>query len=344
MSPATRYRFAAVVFACITLLLSICAAPARAQTDRSSELQSLVNDLGYQLDLVEQFDRHTAERRLQLLAIALDRWNTSSRSQSDFQAMQQWLETSIQASMPGRSKPMPELPWFSERLARSERVASRESMASPESIAGSESGDRPAPPTTAGPDSEPAAARTPVVPKAEFSAVPPDVEAPEPAGSVASAWQRHPAAKPIDLGNPFFDDAPLTARTTATPRIALRPSTLNVQPASAKVNINVAELAARIRGYVHGLRGVEARLLASPDIASDQLLMAVRELKQLAAQREFVSLYLEALSPADRARTPDLPSEEHAKAIAAQRMERLRETGQLTAAAEETMRTMLQDI
>ncbi len=348
MSRVTRYQFAAFVLACVGLLISLFATAAAAQSDRSSELQHLVNDLGYQLQLVEQFDRGSSEKRLRQLAIALDRWNTSTRTHADFEAMQAWLQAAIRASMPGTSKPMPELPWFDQRLARVDRSAVLPSPAAePEQAVEAiptEVAKTPTPPDPADlpvPVENRATSQPQVATTQPTEAVEP-IEAVEPAEQVATAWQRHPAATPIDLGNPFADDPPQATRSSSTTRVALRPVTVPARTASSKVDINVAELSARIRGYVHGLRGVEARLLASPEMTSDQLLLAVRELQALQDQREFVSLYLNALAAEGRARTPDLPSPGHAKAAVNQQLDRLRQAGKLESRAEETIASMLQ--
>ncbi len=339
MSPATRYKFAAVVFVGAAILVTLCGRPAAAQADRSSELQGLVNDLGYQLELVEQFDRPAAERRSRQLAIALDRWNTSTRNQQDFEIMQQWLQQSIQASLPGRAKAIPELPWFSQRLARQEHVRTPPQDDEPLAT-DSRSAGKSIPQSFA-----PVLPPQPAVPNEEQQVGPAQVAPAESKGAVASAWKRHPAARPIDLGNPFADDQPLAAGNTSTARVAMRPVPLAVRPASStRVDINVAELGARVRGYVHGLRGVEARLLASPDMTSEELLGAVRELKQLAGQREFVSLYLEALAPTEKSRTAELPSPNQAKVIVNERLESLRRAGQLTTGAAETLESLLQEI
>ena len=310
MSPATRYRFAALVLASVGLLIAVFASPAAAQSNRTAELQQLVDDFGYQLKLIRLLDPSAAEKRLRQLAIARDRWNTSTRTETDAETMRQWLIDSIQASMPGSLEPMPELPWFEQRLAKSKSTAAPES-----------------PPPPVSDTRQAVITRRPTEPQPVVAPKPAPASDPQPSAAVAEAWKQHPGAKPIDLGDPFADDQPLANSTTATRRIAMRPTP--ARPASTKVEINVAELGARVRGYVHGLRGVEARLLRSPTMTTDDLLLATRELKQLAEQREFVSLYLNALSDAERARAGNLPSLDDAKALIAKQVDTLQAGGQL---------------
>ncbi len=312
MSPATRYRFAAFVLASIGLLVAVFASPAAAQADRTAELQQLVDDFGYQLKLIRLLDPSASEERMRQLAIARDRWNTSTRTEADAETMRQWLVDSIQASMPGSLEPMPELPWFEQRLAKAKTTAAPDSSPPPVS-------DTRQPVTT----------RRPTEPQPVVAPKPAPVSDTKPSAAVAEAWKQHPGAKPIDLGDPFADDQPLANSSTATRRIAMRPTPVAARPASTKVEINVAELGARVRGYVHGLRGVEARLLRSPTMTTNDLLLATRELMQLAEQRKFVSLYLNALSDADRARAGNLPSLDDAKALIAKQVDTLQAGGQL---------------
>ena len=80
--------------------------------------------------------------------------------------------------------------------------------------------------------------------------------------------------------------------------------------------MNLGELKARVRGFSHGLRGVEAKL-ASPKLSTTELLLAARELHQLASQREFLSLYLQA-------EKVQLPSLDDAKAMMQEHLEAIK--------------------
>lgn len=270
------------------------------RSDRASELQRLVNDLGYQLQQVEQHDEPEAQQRLRQLAIALDRWNHSKRSEQDFQAMQQWLTRSIRASLPGQPTAMPELPWFGQRMVVAETP--RNSKSTP--------------------------------------AVEPSSEEPR-TKNVQALLKQHPAAQPIDLGNPFVDDEPQSP-AAANRRLALRPTAVSVAQSTSRVDINVAELSARIRGYVHGLRAVEGRLMESRELAANELAGVLRELHELAGQRELVSMYLGALSPEAAARSPELPALSSAIALASERVQRIRAAGEDRLA--DTLQAMLDAI
>lgn len=309
------------LLACAILACTVLFAPQRvlAQQDRSGELQGLVNALGSQLDRVGKVDGREADKRRDQLREVLDRWNDSPRSDDDYRAMEAWLRTAIRASLAGHSRRMPELPEFNDR------TAPQEPLPMPEEPTRNE------PPAVAEP--QPVAE---VQPKDPLEVEPPaaaeaDQAMDEPAESTAtvdaspSVWQQHPAAQPIDLGDPFVDDsqvadAPLTQRTVLRP--AIEPS----RPSVSSVSVNAAELKARVRGYVRGLRGIEARLVSDRDLDVDQLMSLVRELQNLSDQRDFVSLYLDTMDSdtmdSATTRSRNLPSMGDSKALIAKRLDR----------------------
>jgi hypothetical protein len=90
------------------------------------------------------------------------------------------------------------------------------------------------------------------------------------------------------------------------------------------VGINLAALAARIRGHDRGLRGIEARLIANPELPIEDLLLLAKELETLADQRKLIDLYVEALNPAERARVTPPESAEPLKKLISERAGRLR--------------------
>lgn len=329
----------------ILLLTTSLTSVASAQ-ESSSDLQPLVNQLGDQIRMIRQRNGRDASERTQQLAIALDRWNHSTQTAGDAELMREWLETSLRRSLPGTTKPMPELPWFAERIAPPSQeapspVIAQETPSQPEAVEPVASG----PVATTAPEPATAEPATPKVatiaeqPKDEVKTAEPPVEITE-TEQVASVWQRHPSAKPIDLGNPFADDQTVAA-AERTPRVAMRPAGLSKSPASNDVDINVAELNARVQGYVHGLRGVEARLVSSRSMTLDELMPVVRELDQLAKQRAFVEIYLDAVALDHPGKTPELPTLSRAKALASDRLTQLRQTDHEHTAAIESLEASL---
>lgn len=331
----------------LLLLLTVSLSEVASAQEPSSDLQPLVNQLGDQIRMIRQRNGRDANERTQQLAIALDRWNSSTKTAEDVRQMRDWLEASLQSSLPGATKSMPQLPWFAERIASPNTeaaapVVAQDTPAQPETI--EPAAPKPASPSKPEPSTvaeQPAPAvemPKPVAPESVVSN--PKVEPKVEPQDEASVWQRHPSAKPIDLGNPFADDETVVT-TERTPRVAMRPAGLSKSPVMNDVDINVAELNARVQGYVHGLRGVEAKLVSSRSMTLDQLMPVIRELDQLAKQRDFVEIYLDAVELDHPGKTPELPTLSRAKALASDRLTQLRATDRDHAAAIESLEAKL---
>lgn len=327
-----RTLFGSVVVT-VAVVAAAFAAPAAGQTDRSSELQQLVSDLDYQLNLVQQFDRLAAEKRRGQLARAIKLWNASPRTEADFELMQQWLQDAIRASMPGLSQGAPRLPLFTKPAPKP--LQTPQSAAEP---ALAEKSAEAIPPTRPIAKAPPAKLNRPtakLLPK-EKNHKRRVIKAP----GMTNDTPAH-ASQP-KLGNPFIDDpisevfptiaqpsSALKQSTTDTPasrssRVVMRPAGLSSPVGQGtQVKVNVAELGARVRGYVHGLRGVEARLVAAPDMPAEELLLLSRELLQLASQREFLSLYLDGIAAGDSILPAELPPLDTAKAMVEARVDEL---------------------
>jgi hypothetical protein len=328
------------------LLLAISLTGVTSAEEPSSDLQPLVNQLGDQIRMIRQRNGRDANERTQQLAVALDRWNNSTKTAEDVQLMRQWLEGSLRSSLPGATNPLPQLPWFAERIASPTEpapapVVAQEKPSQPEAV--EPAAPKPVTPSKPEPSTvaeQPApASETPEVGAEDSVAARPEVEPKD----EASVWQRHPSAKPIDLGNPFADDETV-ATNERTPRVAMRPAALSKSPSASDVDINVAELNARVQGYVHGLRGVEAKLVSSRSMTLTELMPVVRELDQLAKQREFVEIYLDAVELDHPGKTPELPTLARAKALAGERLSQLSETDRENAAAIETLEAKLDEM
>jgi len=379
LAPAYRRTILLALIAVLAVLGGVVAAPAAAQSDRSSELQQLVTDLDYQLKLVAQFDRLASDKRRAQLAAAIERWNDSPRGEADFQVMQQWLKRAIRASMPGLPKDAPHLPEFPQpELSEPELLETEllepvaKSPAVEPDVEAKPQSPKTVAPKTVAPEPEAIASPSVALPKPgeavkksapralakrvpQFKNVPrqtkPEAIAPPaPAKTFSPPVVKRSPRPENELGNPFVDDpiepspaavAGTSPRGTAsrgtasrgtasrgtasrgtapatspTPRVVMRPAGLSTSVSkSSQVRVNVAELGARVRGYVQGLRRVEAQLVASPRMSIEELLLVAQELQQLANQRGFVSLYLDGLAGDDSILPAELPTLEAAKAM-----------------------------
>ncbi len=128
MPPVTAPRFYRFVLAALspvklaltaTAMVLLAAAPAFAQqssstaiTTQTAQLQELVDALRYQWSLQHGGERRVLAQRYVELQSALTAWNESLRSDADLAVMRRWLETALQASMPGAGIAMPDTPFF----------------------------------------------------------------------------------------------------------------------------------------------------------------------------------------------------------------------------------------
>jgi hypothetical protein len=102
--------FAASVFATASL-----ATPAAAQTTGSAaDLQTLVDDLGTQLELRYRANLPEYQLRYDQLGQAIAAWNASSQTDADRAAVASWLREATLSSMPGSDLPMPPVPQYDQ--------------------------------------------------------------------------------------------------------------------------------------------------------------------------------------------------------------------------------------
>jgi hypothetical protein len=142
--------------------------------------------------------------------------------------------------------------------------------------------------------------------------------------------QQPDVAPPVATTPEPLDEQPTLPPGDSTPtdslknaRVVLRPMAIETTRDDA-VGINLAALAARIRGHDRGLRGIEARLIANPNLPAEDLLLLAKELETLAEQRKLIDLYVEALNPAERTRVSPPASAEDLKRLIGERASRLR--------------------
>ena len=320
----SRYAFAAIVSLILALGLATLSQAAPVESaDRSDELQKLVNELGGHIGLVMRTDVRHAELQREFLRSALNAWNASGRSEDDFAQMKSWLESSIDASLPGSRHSMPTIPTFSEQMIAEVVPAPTDDQTASEAPAISAES-----PTEASPRETFA--------KADPTETKPVVVAPvQPEQQTATVWQRHPAAEPLNLTDPFGDE-----NTGTESRVAMRPAAMTTT-ARTRVQVNTLELGARVKGYAQGVRGVEARLLANPNMTFDELVGVIREMRQLSNQYDMLSLYLDTGAMGENHSSSGLPTLDPAKRMATQQVKQLEEAGEIDRKLLTSMKTAL---
>jgi hypothetical protein len=106
-----RFTVASVVSSWCALAVIAVAAPARAESPRSTaDPQSLSAELNAEFQLVYRDNVPEFTRRSEQLRQAIDVWNASSKNAADRTEMTAWLRESIRLSMPGSIKPLPPVP------------------------------------------------------------------------------------------------------------------------------------------------------------------------------------------------------------------------------------------
>lgn len=282
-------------------------------------LTNLESDLRFQLDLAYRHDGSLLRERLSQLDAAIETYRLSPQSEADGRVLAGWLRESIIRSLPGDLRELPETPTFSSppghavaTIPAPEAAGQPSTPPSPE-LADSTENESPQPTTALKPTPAPPQPATPkpqaniaannaapaIKPAATIAPAPPLVdltprvepqpEAPAAERSVAVSKPPAPAIAASAVSNQRPVDPPAKAPTPlAAPSVA------------APVTVNLAELKARIDGYHDGLAEVEAAALAGDQVSREQVNQLVTEVEQLASQYQFVRLYYDALTEAER--------------------------------------------
>jgi hypothetical protein len=269
----------------------------QARTPIADRLASLESDLRFQFDLVFRDDHGALQGRLGELELTLDAWQKSPQSSDDVQLLIDWLRTSIERTMPGHSGELPPLPPFGRQRPSIVATTSPRFAAPPDAKPTPALAPREAATVIAGaelPAEEPAieiapVPTTPTTP-ARSSADPPTPTMPP----------EHPATvQPIaELAAAAIEAAPAPAPPAEPTRTGIAP-----RPPLG-VNLNLAELNARIAGYHDWLAEIDAALIADDKPSARRLADLVGQLESLAGQYKFVRLYHDALTPAERRFVP----------------------------------------
>ena len=324
----------ATVLTSAVVAIAILGAAVTAQPSRTTateRLERLVSDLRYQLELQSRVEPAKVELQRQALDQVLQAWKESQQSESDYKMIVAWLKTTIRASMPGESGQWPAAPAFSspQPAVASDHEVRKDAVNTPAVEAPHAKADTPphASPskeTHASPLASPSrksvekglrpfVAKPQVQGKADQTKpIIVHVSDPVPTGAetlINDKPPAAPAAMPAVDASPVEASAVVTAerpaptpeQTTAAyeePPLTLNTSEPAPQPA---VEVNLAELNARIGGYHDGLREVEAALVASREgMTEGELTKLVARLEELAGQYEFIQLYYGSLTRDER--------------------------------------------
>ena len=314
---------------------AILGAVVTAQPSRTlprDRLASLESDLRFQLELRWRQNRGTYNQRVAELETSLKAWQKSPQSEADANLMAQWLREAIVQSLPGESGELPPAPAFGEKPTKAivaaatrekqagrggtleSAVRSQGSNARPNgakqtnahAVAPNHSGVHRA--VTMPARSQPAinpptrVLASSSVERGTPRATPPSISsakqtpAPAPLAKAASAQRK---AEPLRMAN---NTAPTEQSVTAQKVQAEAAKSSNVTERAAKpIEVNLAELNARIGGYHDGLDEVEAAVVAANgDVSEKATTRWVERLEELAGQYAFVRLYYDALSAEER--------------------------------------------
>lgn len=323
-SPRRRHPRVAGLLVCFAALLAPAAANGQPAAANTAELQGLIEDLGFQLRMVYRGRPAEFAERYELLRGVLNAWNASSKSAANAAEMDRWLHAAIRATMPGARGGMPAAPDFTAaQPIAAQPLAER----LPKPIPGASSRRSVSPPmeprplvssteNSADATRDPALAATPApainaqrdlaagraaAGRAEPSLLdqmfPEETPAEATAASEVPARERgpatspavaaHPAAADLVWGDPFADDPLPAAEPPLTETTRMKP----VAAGGDAVQVNRAELTARLRALRLRLGQIEAELIASPQASGFRLAGWARDLAKLEGQIATAGLY-----------------------------------------------------
>jgi hypothetical protein len=284
-SSTTGERITAVVSVLVSI--AMLGAVVTAQQGRrfdGDDLVRLESDLRFQLDLNARFDRTAHKARLAQLESVLQAWRQSMQSSADRQLLVAWFKAAIAQTITNSAAKLPPPPDFGAQPPLI--VASPPPASEPQAT--SEATEPPSPELApaAPPDvSSELVSSSDGAPPDEASPNESEPPAPTPPAGEHSITQLGP---PPTEGLPYFTEGDQNA------------SVEDVEAPLPPVQVNLAELAARIRGFHHSLDGIEASLVAEAPLPAERLEAIVTRLESLAVQHRFLRLYYDALTVAER--------------------------------------------
>jgi len=325
LKPTTGER--ATILTSAVAAIAILGAAVTAQQSRSTpqdRLESLESDLRFQLQLTWRQNRGTFDARLKELDETLEAWKASQQTERDRELLIGWLRESIVRSLPGESGELPPAPEFGAAPTKEiVAVASAASKPTAETEPKAASAKPQAAHTpTHNAVTLPAEARAAQVRRPRIlaqskvekdqPAAPADKKPADGVGNSATAAEQSPSAeRSVTVRKPPLDPAASPASTADKKNVLDAPpvaqgdsseiTQAKPQAGQPPVAVNLAELNARIGGYHDGLDEVESAIVASRKTPTRlRVTRLVTMVEELAAQRQFVALYYEALTKAER--------------------------------------------
>lgn len=279
-SSTSGERITAVVSVLVSIaLLSAVVTAQQSRRFDGGDLVRLESDLRFQLDLNARFDRTAHEARLAQLENVLQSWRQSMQSSANRQRLVAWFQAAIAQTVSNSAAKLPPPPEFGAQPPLI--VASAPPASDPQATSDA---TEPPPPDLA-PAAPPDVSGGPVSSSGGASTDETEPPAPAPPAGEHSVAQLGP---PPAEGLPYSTDGDQNA------------SAGDVENLAPPIQINLAELAARIRGFHHSLDGVKAALVAEAPLPAERLEAIVTRLEALAVQHRFLLLYYEALTIAER--------------------------------------------
>lgn len=253
------------VVAVAVLVVGVTAQQSRSA--RTDELVHLESDLRFQLESAFRLNPKQGVERVEQLEAVLASWRQAPQTDADRRLLADWLLEATIRSMPGSIEPLRVAPKFGQSESAENSIASQSADASPQSsakirlVVNADVLDEPS-------DFTPLAATTAV-----FSASP---------DALAEQSLIDPTPTPKEY--PLVEVNTAVASPVTPPPVA----------------INLTELTARIAGYHRGLNEAEAALLVHERPQFERLARQIQLLDGLTKDFQFVRLYYESLTPAER--------------------------------------------
>jgi hypothetical protein len=325
MSTSTRGEKVTALVSTLVAIAILAAGVTAQQSHKSSlnQLLQLESDLRLQLDLAYGHDRPLLKERRATVNEVLDRWSGSTQTASDYQRVTQWLKEAITASMPGATRPLPEVPLFDEESPL------ETSPESPLDAAPEPPRDEPRPQPRTEPAIDPP---SPLSAGAPIQRVPTDrtTQTPAPIDSTGDLF-RDPRAAPtgVDhraeptLAEPQTADSRAVVATEPLPAPTVAsPDRLHTVSSPPDVQIDIAQLHARLNQHNLAVVALQRDLLGDRlAMNTSQLPRVVDRLDELTVQYDFLRLYYDSLTEAERSMVAPPRSPSHTARFLRQRLD-----------------------
>jgi hypothetical protein len=274
------------------------------------------SDLRYQIELTLRHDGLALKAAQAGVDNVLAAWRGSPQSATDRRLLLEWFDAAISATMPGHSGKLPPQPEFTSEapiiVTPPPRPATPGPTApTPVATEPAEMHETPVAPIEPAPAVSEVTEPAPVAPQAttvEAAVVEPPVVDSTPAEhsiTVAPAddGPSQPPTTPIAPPSVPLIEPIAEVPALEAPPVGATPYETTTEPAA--VNVNLAELNARVGGYNQQLAEIEASMVVEDGVSGQRLTTLVEEIEQLAQQYQFVKLYFDSLTDSERRRVSE---------------------------------------